>query len=87
MGGLTAFAGAMNVQEDKETATGYDKTQTINGQIVHEQYDNGSKSGEYSIIIANRFNVEADGSGVPIETLKAAVAAVGPDRLAALAHG
>jgi hypothetical protein len=86
MGGLAAFAGAMNVQEDKETATGYDKTQTINGQIVHEQYDNSSKSGEYSIVVANRFNIEADGSGVPIETLKAAVAAVGPDRLAALAH-
>jgi hypothetical protein len=86
IGGLTAFAGALNVQSDKETATGYDKTQTINGQIVHEQYDNQSKSGEYTVVVGNRFSIEADGSNVPIETLKAAVAAVGPDRLAALAH-
>ena len=86
IGGLAAFAGAMNVQSDKETATGYDKTQTINGQIIHEQYDNESKSGEYTVVVANRFSIEADGSGVPIDTLKAAVAAVGPDRLAALAH-
>jgi hypothetical protein len=87
IGGLTAFASAANVQDDKETATGYDKTQTINGQIVHESYDNSSKSGEYSVVVGNRFKIEADGSGVPIETLKGAVQAISPDRLNALAHG
>ena len=37
--------------------------------------------------MGSRFNVEAQGSGVSIDALKAAVAAVGPDRLDALAHG
>jgi len=85
--GLTAFATAMNVQSDKQTATGYEKVTTINGQLTKESYDNQSKSGEYSIVVGNRFSVGAQGSGVSIDALKAAVAAVGPDRLAALAHG
>jgi hypothetical protein len=85
--GFASMAGALNVQEDKETATGYEKVQTINGRLTTEKYDNQDKSGEYSIIVGGRFVVSADGSGVPIDTLKAAVAAVGPDRLEALAKG
>jgi hypothetical protein len=85
--GLTAFATAMNVQSDKQTATGYEKVTTINGRLTKESYDNQSKSGDYSVVAGSRFSVEAQGSGVSIDTLKAAVAAVGPDRLDALAHG
>ena len=84
---LMAFAGAMNVQHDEETATGYDRVQTVNGQLTTEKYDNQSKSGEYSVVVANRFSIDASGSGVPIDTLKGAVASVGPDRVAGLAHG
>jgi len=85
-GGLAALAGAVNVQEDRETSTGYEKVQTINGRLTTEEYDNQAKSGKYSIMVANRFLVSADGSGVSMDQLKAAVAAVGPDRLEALAH-
>jgi hypothetical protein len=86
-GGLAAMAGAINVNEDRETATGYEKVQTINGRMTKESYDNQDKSGEYSIMVAGRFVISADGSGVSMDQLKAAVAAVGPDRLEALAHG
>jgi hypothetical protein len=86
-GGLAAMAGAVNVQEDRETSTGYEKVHTINGRLTTEEYDNQGKSGKYSVMVANRFVISAEGSGVPIDTLKAAVAAVGPDRLEALAHG
>jgi hypothetical protein len=85
-GGLAALAGAVNVQEDRETATGYEKVQTINGRLTTEKYDNQAKSGEYSVMVANRFLISADGSGVSMDQLKAAVAAVGPDRLEALPH-
>jgi hypothetical protein len=86
-GGFAAMAGAMNVQSDRETATGYDKVSTINGRLTTEKYDSQGKSGEYSVIVGNRFSIEADGSGVTMDALRAAVAAVGPDRLEALAHG
>jgi hypothetical protein len=84
---LSAFATAMNVQSDKQTATGYEKVTTINGRLTKESYDNQSKSGDFSVLVGGRFNVEAQGSGVSIDTLKGAVNAVGPDRLDALAHG
>lgn len=86
-GGFAAMAGAFNVQTDEQTATGYKKVSTVNGMLVTEKYDNQSKSGEYTIIVANRFAIEADGDGVGMDALKAAVAAIGPDRVAALAHG
>jgi hypothetical protein len=86
-GGLAALAGAVNVQSDRQTATGYEKVSTVNGRLTTEKYDNQAKSGEYSVMVANRFNVSAQGSGVSIDDLKGAVAAVGPDRLEALAHG
>jgi hypothetical protein len=85
--GLAALASAVNVTKDEETSTGYDREGQVNGRMTIEKYDNTSKSGEYSVIVANRFSVEAQGSGVPIDTLKGAVNAVGPDRLDALAHG
>jgi len=86
-GGFAAMAGAINVQSDETTATGYKKVHTENGMLTTERYDNQSKSGEYSVIVASRFAIEADGDGVGMDALKAAVAAVGPDRVAALAHG
>jgi hypothetical protein len=75
------------VQSDETTATGYKKVHTENGMLTTERYDNQSKSGEYTVIVASRFAIEADGDGVGMDALKAAVAAVGPDRVAALAHG
>jgi hypothetical protein len=86
-GGLAAMAGAINVQSDETTATGYKKVHTENGMLTTERYDNQSKSGEYSVVVASRFAVEADGDGVSMDVLKAAVAAIGTDRVAALAHG
>jgi hypothetical protein len=86
-GGFAAMAGAVNVQSDRQTATGYEKVSTVNGRLTTEKYDTQDKSGEYSVIVANRFVVSAEGSGVDMNALKSAVAAVGPDRLEALAHG
>jgi hypothetical protein len=86
-GGFAAMAGAINVQSSEQTATGYKKVSTVGGMLTTEKYDNQSKSGEYSVIVANRFAVEADGEGVGMDVLKAAVAAIGLERVAALAHG
>ena len=85
--GLAGLAGAINVQEDRQTTTGYERAGNVNGRWTIEQYDNQARSGKYSILVGNRFNVAAEGSGVSMDVLKAAVAAVGPDRLQALAHG
>jgi hypothetical protein len=86
-GAFASMASAFNVNTDKQTSTGYEKVSTQNGQLVHERYDNQSKNGDFSIVVASRFSIDAEGSGVSMDDLKAAVAAVGPARVAAMAHG
>lgn len=85
MGALGGLAAALNVQSNRQTATGYEKTQTIGGRMVSEEWDNQASDGKYATTVANRFMVEADGNANSIDELKAAVAAVGLDRLEAMA--
>jgi MFS family permease len=86
MGALANMAGAMGLQASRQTATGYEKTSTVNGRLTVEKWNNADKSGEYSVIVAGRFAVAAEGNAGSIDDLKAAVAAVGPDRLDAMAR-
>jgi hypothetical protein len=76
-GNLSGFAAmaamGMNMELDKETDTGYEKTGTANGRRFHEKYDKSSKSGEYTVIVGNRFMVEINGNGVDMPTMKKAV--------------
>ena len=85
-GGLGAMAQAMNVNSSRETATGYEKVETVNGKMTTEEFDRASSSGKYGVLLGGRLMVEARGTHVSIEDLKAAVSAVGPDRLESLAH-
>jgi hypothetical protein len=83
--GLVGFAGGWaGVEQDHETDTGYDKTYKSNGQLVHEKWDNQSHSGEYGIIVGERFSVTASGNAANIDELKAAVASINLSGLAAL---
>ncbi|HZL00390.1 MAG TPA: Yip1 family protein [Caulobacteraceae bacterium] len=86
MGALAGMAGAMGVESDKQTATGYEKVGKVGGRLTTEEWDRGANSGKYGILVADRFMVQAEGSGTTIDALKSAVAAVGPDRLEGLAR-
>ena len=86
-GALASLGGAFGVQSDRETADGYEKVHTVNGALTSESWDNASKSGKYGVMVANRFMVEAEGSGAAMADLKGAVGAIGVDRLAGLAKG
>jgi hypothetical protein len=86
MGALASMASAFNVQSDRETATGYDKVTNINGRMTEEEFDNQGKSGKYSVLVGNRFVVDAEGSGVGIDDLRAAVASIDLNRLEGLGH-
>lgn len=84
-GALAGMASAFKVKSHEENAEGYEKIETINGRLVQEKYNRASRSGEYSVLVGQRFAVEAEGDGVSMEELKAAVNAVGVDRLESLA--
>jgi len=86
LGGMTAMASAMNAQSTSETETGYEKTSTAGGQLTSEKWDRESKSGGYTVVIGNRFSVEANGDADSIDDLKRAVASVDAGKLKSLAR-
>ncbi len=70
--GIMGMASWMSVQGEKEDQYGTEKTKKINGRMVHEK-SRKSGGGEYSVVIADRFMVEAKSSSVDLDTLKSAV--------------
>ena len=81
-----AMAGALNVNSSKETAAGYEKVSTIDGRMTTEAYDRTARTGKFGVVAGGHVMVEARGRAVTIDELKAAVAAVGPDRIEALSR-
>lgn len=86
-GALAGMAGAFGVEQNKEDADGYEKTTTVNGNLVQEKWNRSSNSGSFMTMVAKRFIVEADGEAASIDELKAAVSTVDAGRLASLAGG
>ncbi|WP_034160417.1 Yip1 family protein [Sphingomonas sp. ERG5] len=85
LGSLATLGGALNVQSNKQTATGYEKTEMVGGAMVTEKWDSSEKRGKYETMAGSRFLVTAEGNVADIATLKAAVAAVDASKLAASA--
>jgi hypothetical protein len=85
-GAFAGMAGALNVESSRTTSTGYEKVGKVDGRLTTEEYDTQAKSGKYSVVVANRFVVEANGSGVAMDDLKGAVSTVGFGQLEGLAH-
>lgn len=82
--GLMSLAGWAAVQDDKETDHGYEKTYKQEGRLVHEEWDSQTKSGEYGLVLGDRFAVKVSGSADSIDQLKAAVASINLAGLEAL---
>jgi hypothetical protein len=74
--GLVAMASAMAPEEEKQTDHGYEKTHTESGRLIHEAWNTQSKSGEFSVIVGQRFTVKATGTADGIDQLKQAVTRV-----------
>ncbi len=86
-GVLATLGGAVNVQSEHQTATGYEKVHMDGGRMVSEEWDGQAKSGKYSVMVGSRFIIAAEGQGADMSDLKGAVAQVSMDRLAGLAEG
>lgn len=82
---LGGMAGLVNMTENKQTATGYKKTEMIDGRVTNEEWDNQDKRGQYGVLIGKRFMVEAEGTAPSIDVLKAAVASVNASQLEGMA--
>ena len=76
MKGMLAFAGWAAGEQERETDSGYEKTYTQDGRLVHEEWDSERKSGEYSTVLGERFSVKLSGEASSITELKTAVASL-----------
>ena len=73
--GLMALAGWAGVEGVREDDDGAERTQKVDGRLVHEK---SSKHGtnEFAIVLGDRFVVSAKGNGVDLPALKGAVSAL-----------
>jgi len=83
MRGVMAMAGAVAHSTEQQTDNGYEKTYSKDGRLVHESWDKTSKSGEYTVVVGQRFSVKASGQA-EIDQLKDAVDSVDLAKLESL---
>ncbi len=81
LGALAGLGSAMGVQQSREDANGYEKTETVGGQMQTESWDKSNNSGKFGRMVANRFMIEAEGNADSVDQLKAAVASVDQEEL------
>lgn len=86
MGSIAALGSAMGVKSERKTETGYERTHTVDGNLVEEKWDSETSRGRYSVMFADRFTVKAEGRVPSMQNLTAAIAATQPDKIAKLAQ-
>jgi len=74
--GLMALAAWANIEQDRQTSTGYERTYKANNRVLHEVWDQSSMHGEFSVITANRFMVKIEGNVPNMDALKLAAGGI-----------
>jgi len=74
--GVMALAGWMNVQSERERNGRVERTRKEGNRMIHEESDKGTNESKYTVVLAERFVVSAEGNGVDLGTLKSAVASL-----------
>jgi hypothetical protein len=71
--GLVGLASWAGMQGEKEDDNATERTEKVNGRLVHEKVSKVGGSNEFGIVLGDRFIVDATGDGIDINTLKSAV--------------
>jgi hypothetical protein len=74
----------LNLEIDKETSSGYEKTSTVNGRKLHEKWSKSSKHGEATLVVGNRFMVEVDARGIEMADVKSLLSKIDVAKLEAM---
>ena len=70
--GLMSLASWATLREEREDDNGSERTHKVDGRLVHEKVSRHG-ANEFSIVLGDRFVVEAQGTGVTLPELKTAV--------------
>ena len=74
----------LNVEVDKESSDGYEKTSTVGGRKIHEKWSKDSKRGEVQMVVGNRFMVEINAEGVEMNDVKSLLGKIDVAKLEAM---
>ncbi len=74
----------LNLEIDKETSSGYEKTSTVSGRKLHEKWNKSNKHGEATLVVGNRFMVEVDAHGVEMNDVKSLLGKIDVSKLEAM---
>jgi len=85
-GAFVAAGSALGIKATQQDGDSISRIDQLDGRTEIEDYDTKAKHGDYSLVVANRFMVKAEGSDVSREALKGAVATVNLAKLEALAN-
>lgn len=80
MGSLTGVAGLalawVTVEIDREGSEGFERTVKVDGRRAYERYTRAKKEGAIDVLVANRFLVKAEGTGIEAPQLREVIAAL-----------
>lgn len=82
--GIAMLAGWALVESESESSEGYERVYRQNEMRVHEKWDESSRSGSYELIVAERFLVKLQGSGLDMDRIKEAAMSIDFNGLTAL---
>ncbi len=82
--GMLGMASWAGMQGEKENGQMSERTERINGRLVHQRVSKTGGTNEYSIVLADRFIVSAKSDDVGIDTLRTAVSGLDLPRLEAM---
>lgn len=70
--GLLGLAGWAGVEGEREADGRYEKTFRDNGRLIHEEWDSNDSSGQYTVVVGDRFAVKVEGAAGSVRELRAA---------------
>jgi hypothetical protein len=82
--GLLGLAGWAGMEGEKQENGRYEKTFRDDGKLIHEEWDSNDSTGEYSVVVGDRFTVKVQGAAGSVGELRDAVEALDLDGLADL---
>jgi hypothetical protein len=82
--GLLGLAGWAGMEGEKEENGRYEKTFRDDGKLIHQEWDSNDSTGEYSVVVGDRFTVKLQGGAGSVDELRDAVHALDLDGLADL---
>jgi len=82
--GLMSLASWAAVEQEKDNDSVSERTRKVGGRLTHERISKNGGSNEFGVVLGERFMVSANGNGLSLDELKAAVSGLDLGRLESL---